>query len=205
MPDIAPAEDTAFMELAARIAIGNFARDGLQPFGIVHTDDKTMIVPSEGFRSDDEKHEFVNILRYISIEHSGLRSAFAMESWTMFSRDPEDVALLDAIYERGGSMSEHPKAGEAVFIMVESDAGFSTRLHRIVREGDAVTLQAGEIDFDPRPAPPAPPLYRGIFSNFHVPTGFQSTPPAQGYAAQMRQLVPSTLVKIEPTAEPATN
>jgi hypothetical protein len=205
MPDIAPADDTAFMELAAQIAIGNFARDGLQPFGIVHTEGRTMIVPSNGFRSDDEKREFVNILRYISIDHSGLRSAFAMETWTMFSRDPEDTALLDAIYERGGSMSEHPKAGEAVFIMVESDAGFSTRLHRIVREGDAVTLEPGETDFGPRPAPPEPPLYRGIFSNFHVPTDFQSHPAAQNFAGQMRQLVPATLVKIEPTAAPAAN
>ena len=205
MPDIAPAEDTSFMELAAQIAIGNFARDGLQPFGIVHADAATMIVPSEGFRSDDEKREFVNILRYISIEHAGQRSAFAMESWTMFSREPDDLALLDAIYARGGSMSEHPKAGEAVFIIVESDAGTSTRLHRIVRDGDTVTLEAGEMDFDPRAEPPAPPLYRGIFSNFHVPTGFQPTPPAQDYAAQMRELVPSEMVRITPADAPTAN
>jgi hypothetical protein len=205
MPDIAPAEDTDFMELAAQIAIGNFARAGLNPFGIVHTDDKTMIVPSEGFRNEVEKREFVNILRFISIEHSGQRSAFAMESWTMFSREPDDLALLDEIYARGGSMREHPKAGEAVFIVVESDAGFSTRLHRIVRDGAKVTLEAGEIEFDPRPAPPTPPVSRGLFSNFHVPTGFHSDPAAQAYAAQMRELVPSTLVRITPTEAPPAN
>ena len=203
MPDIAPAEDTDFIEFVASVAIGNYARgDGFQPFAIVHTGEATMIVPSQGFPNNDAKQEFVNILRYISIEHSGQRSAFAMEVWTMDSRDPEDQRLMGEIHERGGSISEHPKAGEAVFVIAESDAGTTTRMHRIVRNGDEVTLEAGKTEFDVRTVPPT---YRGTFSNFHVPTGFQPQPAAQAFAAQMRELVPSQLVRLDPTEAPKAN
>lgn len=202
----APQEDLDILSIAAETALGTYALNGaFQPFGAIQSDAGIMIVPSDGFQDADEKHRFVNIMRFLSIEHGGQRSAFAMETWTMFSQDPEDQRLMDEIYARGGSMSEHPKAGEAIFLIAESDAGSTTRMHRILRNGDRIDLAAAETIHDPRPAPSEPPIVRGIFSNFHVPTGLQSLPQARQFADVMRTMVATRMERIVPTDAPSTN
>jgi len=203
MPETAPPKDLAFVEFVASIALAGYAQKGVfAPFAVIGLEQGTMIVPAEGLVDLDAKQEFVNILRYLSIEHAGRRSAFAMEVWTMLSRDPDDLRLMAEIHERGGSISEHPQASEAIYIIGESDAGTITLQHRIVRTGDTVTLEAGKSDFQESTYPP---VSRGTFSNFHMPTSFQSTPEAQAYAAQMRLLVPSTIARIDPGQEAALN
>jgi len=203
MPETAPPEDVAFVEFVASIALADYAQNGVfAPFAVIGLEQGTMIVPAEGLVDLDAKQEFVNVLRYLSIEHAGRRSAFAMEVWTMFSRDPDDLHLMAEIHGRGGSISEHPRAGEAVYVIAESDAGTITLQHRVVRTGETVTLEAGESDFQESTYPP---VSRGTFSNFHMPTSFQSTPEAQAYAAQMRLLVPSTIARIDPGQEATLN
>lgn len=203
MSGTAPPEDIAFVEFVASIAVGSYAREGTcAPFGVIGLEQGSMIVPAEGLVDLESKQEFVNILRYLSIEHAGRRSAFAMEVWTMFSREADDLRLMDEIHARGGSVSEHPRAGEAVYVICESDAGTTTREHRIVRMGDTITLEDGRTDFQEAGSVL---ISRGTFSNFHIPSGFQSTPEAQEYAAQMRVLVNATLQKIEPAEGPSAN
>lgn len=191
----APEADIAILSIAADTALGNYALNGgFHPFGVVETPAGVVIVPSEGFSTQDEKIEFVNILRCISIEHSGRCSAIAMETWTMESAEDEDNALLEEIYKRGGSMSEHPKAGEAIFVIAESDAGTTTRMHRIVRDGETATLAPGEAQFigveDMRSRA------SGLFSKFHVPTGLQTDP--QAMLEAMAKLVGTSLQRVVP-------
>lgn len=207
MPDIeAPQDDLDLVTNAADMAMLNYAQNGrFNPFCIIDSALGVMVVPTEGFTEEAHKREFVSTMRFLSIEHAGRRSAFAMEAWTMFDRSDEAQALLQEIYDRGGSMREHPSAGEAVFVIVESDAGTTTRMHRIVRDGADTRLEAGETDFQPMPPPGVPIMSRGIFSNFHVPTHFQSSPAAQTFANTMRQVVGVKMERITPTGMPPAN
>ncbi len=201
MSETSPQDDLDFIEFVSSIALADYARSGsASPFAVIGLEKGTMIVPAEGLVDFESKQEFVNILRYLSIEHGGRRSAFAMEAWAMLSEDPEDLRIMEEIAARNGSISEHPHASEVIYVICESDAGTTTRRHRIVRGEDAISLEPAESEFAERTMPP---VSRGTFSNFHVPTGFQSDPRAQQYATEMRALVPSTLRKID--AAPAAS
>lgn len=199
MPATSPQDDLDFIGFVSSIALGDYARSGsTSPFAVIGLEQGAMIVPAEGLVDFESKQEFVNILRYLSIEHGGRRSAFAMEAWTMLSKDPEDVRIMEEISARRGSISEHPNASEVIYIISESDAGLTTCQYRIARSGTDVTLEPAEFEFVERTFPP---VSHGMFSNFHVPVDFQSDPAAQQYATEMRLLVPSTLkrVNIVPT------
>ena len=192
----APEADLRLLEATADSALANYAqRGGFPPFCMMQTGGDTMLlIPSKGFPNQDAKYDFVNFLRYASIENQGLRAAFAMENWTVFSKDPADHALLEEIYARGGSMSEHPNVGEAITVIVESDAGTTMRMHRIVRDGDNVTLEAAETDFESAGTRKT----AGVLSGFHIPTGMQGSLPAQTFAAEMRRQVTTAMHPIEP-------
>lgn len=181
-----PDDDRQMLEAVAHIAQMTYAQQGhLAPFGAIQVDRMVMIVPAGSMTTDEDKVRFIGLMRYLSIEKEGLRSAIAMESWVVRSRDPADLTLMNEIMARGGSLQEHPRVEEALCVIVESDAGCSQQMNIIVRDGDTVTLEAGDVDFEERGASQD----RGLFSNFHVPTSIRSLPPVMAFADAMRQMV----------------
>jgi len=198
----APIEDTRIVEIAADTAISTYARDGeFSPLGIIETASGYIFVPAEGPFDQDGKLAFLNVLRFLSIENAGRRSALAVETWTVFSNDPADVALVRQIQARGGSLKEHPRAGEAIYIIAESDAGFTSRMHRIIRDGKQTTLEPGIVQFEES----GKRMSGGLFSNFHVPTALQMAPGTQEFAAFMRQIVSARYQVIKTKKGPQVN
>lgn len=198
----APDDDIALIDTASRIALGSFSTDGgFGPFGLIHSGDALFLAPAESAKDKDAKREFVNVLRYLSIENAGKRTAIAMETWTIDMTDPVKTALLDEIYARGGSMSEHPDVGEAIHVIVESDAGTTMRTHAIVREADGLTLAPAQTRF----SPVGERAISGTFSAFHIPTDKQSDPIAQAYASGMRGRYDAKYERIVPSDAPPAN
>lgn len=196
----APTEDLEIVQIAADVALENYAASGgFHPFAVMDTSIGMLVVPSEGFSSPDDKRTYTALLRYVSIENGGRRTALAMETWTLVKADDGDMALMREIHARGGSMSDHPKAGEAVVVIAESDAGTTMRMHVIVRDGVNVnvTLEPGETSFKPRDGTEDA---HGLMSNFHVPTAVQSDPQSVAYATTMRTLFDTRMERIDPTA-----
>ncbi len=182
-----PAEDMEVLDRTARIALDTYAHNGtFPPFLTIDSGGDLFIVPSQGLSNVDQKRRFVEIARFLSIEREGRRSAFAMESWTLKTRTQESMRLLEEIYARGGSMSEHPDAGEAIVLIGESDAGRTMRQHHIVRNGETISLGQAEVHFTPIAEMG---MQGGIFSDFHVPTSLQTCREAQAFADTMRQTV----------------
>jgi len=200
-----PVEDIDILDKTARIAIECYGSNGgFPPFLTIESAGALKIVPSQGFSSDDQKRQFMNLARFLSIEHAGRRSAMAMESWMLLDTTPESLALLDRIYARGGSMSEHPDASEAIVVIGESDVGSTMRQHGIVRDSDTISLKDAEMHFTPAIVPWMPRESGGIFSDFHVPTFLQASEDAQAFADTMRGMYRTNSQKVEPTGTERT-
>jgi hypothetical protein len=170
------------IELASKMAMNFFGSTGaLQPFAVIETaGGNTMIVPAEDMQGAEGKQNYINILRYLSVEQDSVRIAIAAESWSIDTSDPEKLKILNEIYARGGSMSEHPDAIEVIFICAESDDDRTMRQYKINRNGIEIKLElinekkgAGSV---------------GLFTNFHIPTDKRDGPAVQLFVSQMKKL-----------------
>lgn len=196
---IAPAEDLAFLDTVADIALSTYgANGGLPLFGMIDAGTMPLIIPADD-TSPAGKHMFVNLMRFLSIDNQGRRSALAFEAWSVFDRTEESQRISAEIRARGGSISEHPDVEEGICILLESDAGGLQRMNRIVRNGNVVTLEPGEAQFSPAGTRPL----IGTMVAFHVPEALRSDPAVAAFADDMRAMVGVDYQPIELTGKPA--
>lgn len=181
----APAADLEMLERATSLVRSAFQSDGrIEVMGFVATragaTPAMRMVTTPGLRTVLERRNFADALRHLSIRSASPCSAVAYDARIM-----EGAASKGRAVGRRGAAGKSAKAGEAVIIAVESDAGRTELRLSVTRQGN------GRIDVDADQEPvftqrcDAGARPDDELRDFHVPTMDRINPSVVAWAAQM--------------------